>query len=77
MIKLKDDEEIIAVVPELYKSGRFTNHLIWVHIVNRVNNKYRFEAIQLADAPYAIRALFDVCEAAHNAMLQEVKKLVE
>ena len=75
-IKLGKDEEIVACVPESCSGPGWSNTLIWVWIKDNGSGSTRVEALQPESITPEMYLLFAVCEAAHSAMLNEVKKVV-
>lgn len=57
-IKLKPNEEIIAVVPEYASGPGWSNQPVWVHIEDSVTRTLRSECIQPEEQSLEMRALF-------------------
>jgi hypothetical protein len=59
MIKLDEDERIIAVVPEVCCGPGWANTLIWVYIEQSSTHKLRTESIQPEEQTNEMKLLFE------------------
>jgi len=71
VIKLKEGERIIAVIPERCAGPGWVNAPTWVYIVDR-EKKLRMEDIQPEERTPALHALFNPGESMCNALLYAV-----
>jgi hypothetical protein len=77
VITLKGNERIVAVVPEYVNGAGFRNWPVWVHIVDYSQNTWREECIQPEEQTKEIGLIFPVLEAAHKALLSQIKTVKE
>lgn len=69
------DETIVTAFAERASGPGWSNMPIWV-IVRGVNQSLREECIQPADQTAGMHTLFDVSNAAHQAMKSAVESMV-
>jgi hypothetical protein len=75
-IILKPLERIVAVACERPSGPGWANAPVVVHIVDE-NNRHRTEYIQPKDQNNAMVVLFNVCNAAHIALMLSLSDRVE
>jgi hypothetical protein len=68
MIELSHTEQVIAVIPENSNGPGWQNSVIWIHIVNTINNKWRCERLQPEQITSRMWVMFDTLEKAHDTM---------
>lgn len=64
MIKLKRNERVVAVVPEII----YRNSPLWIYIVDGIAGTYRTECLQPEQQTDRMRVLFSTLEQAHETM---------
>jgi hypothetical protein len=70
-----DPETIIAVVPERCSGPGWGNAILWVYWRDSAG-RIQQESLQPDEQSSEIMTLFRVCETAHHAMLQAVRRHV-
>jgi hypothetical protein len=76
-IDLKDNERIVAAIPETITGAGYHNFIIWVHIVDYSKQTWREECIQPEEQTPVMIALFKPLEQAHEVMLGEIETVKE
>lgn len=66
MIKLKNNERVIAVVPD--DAGFFGGGRLWIHIVDYSTQTHRQECLHAEQLTDRMRVLFATLEKAHETM---------
>lgn len=67
-IKLKRNERVVAVVPEIINGAGFRNTPLWIYIVDNIAGTYREECLQPEEQTDRMRVLFPTLETAHATM---------
>lgn len=70
-IKLKPNEQIIAVVPDTYK-GVGEARVIWVYILNSMTHNLRIDSLQEEEFTDQLKVYFTVGELVCNALIKMV-----
>ena len=68
MIKLKRNERVVAVIPEIITGAGYRNSPLWIYIVDHIAGTYREECLQPEDQNARMRVLFSTLEQAHETM---------
>lgn len=67
-IKLKRNERVVAVVPEIINGAGFRNTPLWIYIVDNIAGTYREECLHPEEQTDRMRVLFSTLETAHATM---------
>lgn len=77
LITLGRFERIVAAVPDFAHGPGWSNRPLWVYIVDSTTKILRTECIQPEDQSEEMQTLFNVCNAAHGAMLEAVQRVTD